>query len=753
MNLRTRGAAVKQIAWRVWSSVWVWPRMGIGLKMTLLVIVGLISLISLFDYMGTAALNESIRSSLEERVVVAQTVARHIDYVLANIEHALTDAAQLEGLDDPAQRENALRGAYSRLKFFGDAVVLVDRDGKVVSAYPPLASPASFTSGEPVREVLLGKPFAVSPSIQRVDGAARAVLAVAPVYDAQNRVTHALALTVDFYNPNLGAFTNPVGLGGSGYMDLVDKDGMILASTRRERIGAPSDHNTSLARMIQSGQTLVSRCHNCHDTAVTAEPRREMLAFAPLSGAPWGVTVRQDEQEVLAASNELQLRIFALGTLALAGALVLVYLTTRSVIRPVQALTGAARRMASIDLDTPIRGEGRDEIAVLARAFDTMRTKLKGSIAEIQALNRELDARVQERTAALTAAQREAQESRDHLQTIIDSLSDELVVIDHDYKVVRVNAVVHRRRGDGDKLIGMPCFELTHAGVVCRPPDCECPLRIIFRTGKARRVTHRLVQDGGARYMEVIASPLFGAGGQVQGVVELLRDVTEERKLAAQRVELLRAVMSAQEDERKRLARELHDETSQTLTALLYALDSMPSEEGSPERASFVDKVRELTVSASDGVHKIMHALRPRMLDQLGLVAAVRLYAKSRLGDLDMDVQITETGGPRRLDSVVETELFRIVQEGINNIARHAAARHVQIAFDFQPAAVEIRVSDDGVGFDPEQINSTPDPRGGLGLISIGERVSILGGEFTVSSRPGRGTAIHLRVPIKENGE
>lgn len=737
----------------LWTRLWVWPQMGIGLKMTLLVIVGVISLIALFDYMGTAALNENIRHSLEERVVVAQTVARHIDYILANIENALTDAAKLEGLRDPAQRDAALRAAYDRLGFFGKRVLLLDRDGMVVASYPPLGSALSVGEAESVQKVLHGQDFAVCPRAHAAGDTTESVLAVAAVRDARGNVMGALALPIDFYSPNLEAFTHPVGLGGSGYLDLVDTDGLILASTQVERVGSPSDHETTLTRMIQAGETHVSRCHNCHDVAGDAEPRREMLAFAPVTRAQWGVTVRQDEQEVLATSNELQLRIFALGTLALVGALVLVFLTTRSVIRPVQALTTAARRMALIDLDTPIPAEGRDEIGVLSRAFDAMRSRLKDSMAEIRALNRQLDARVQERTAALAAAQREAQESRDHLQTIIDSLGDELVVIDRDFRVVRVNAVVERRHGDGVSLIGQTCYEVTHGGVPCRPPDCECPLRAVFRNGKARRVMHRLSEPGGARYMEVIASPLFGSDGQINGVVELMRDVTEEKRLAAQRVELLRRVLSAQEDERKRIARELHDETSQTLTALLYALDTAAPTAATPEALGLIEKTRQLTQSASDGVHKIMFALRPRMLDQLGLVAAVRLYAKSRLDELGIQVELTETGRPRRLNSSAETELFRTLQEAINNIARHADAHKVQLAFDFQEDALEISVQDDGIGFDVEQVPAATDGRRGLGLISMEERVSIVGGEFSLTSLPGQGTTIHIRVPIKENGD
>ncbi|MCI0477679.1 MAG: sensor histidine kinase, partial [Anaerolineales bacterium] len=237
----------------------------------------------------------------------------------------------------------------------------------------------------------------------------------------------------------------------------------------------------------------------------------------------------------------------------------------------------------------------------------------------------------------------------------------------------------------------------------------------------------------------------------INGVVELMRDVTEEKHLAAQRVELLRRVLSAQEDERKRIARELHDETSQTLTALLYALDTAAPAAETPESLRFLEKTRQLTQSASDGVHKIMFALRPRMLDQLGLVAAVRLYAKSRLDELGIQVEITERGRQRRLNSSVETELFRTLQEAINNIARHADARKVQLTFDFQEDALEISVEDDGIGFDVEQVPASADGRRGLGLVSMEERVSIVGGEFSLHSTAGQGTTVRIRVPLKEN--
>ncbi len=906
-----------------WEDAGFLPRMGLQTKMTLIVVVGMVALTGIFAYIGIAALNENIQRSLQERVVVAQTAARHIDYTLADIEHVLTREAQQDGLLDPSRRTRALTEIFLRVNFYGSHIYMTDHNGRVLAAYPAAPPGIDLSDVTAVQSVLQGKPFAVSGRAHSIDMATPTPLAAAPVRDPAANVVGALVMSIDLNSPNLHTFTDPVGLGGSGYMDLVDMNGVILASTQPDRVGQSSDHNTTLAKGIQSQQTFVSRCHNCH-SPITQEPYPQVLAFAPLQRAPWGVTVRQDEDEVVAAARDLQWRIFALGAVALAGALILVYLTTRSVILPVQALTAATRRIADGDLDTPMEARGQDEIGALARSFDTMRSKLKQSMTEIQAWNRELDARVQERTAALSAAQREAQESRDHLQTIIDGLSDELLVIDRNYRVTQVNAAVQRRLA-GKPVNGSLCYELTHANRMCQSPDCTCPVPMVVQTKRPLRVTHMHTSpDGGAtRYVEITTSPLFDIDGQVSSVVEMLRDVTEEKRLeetllqrnrelsavnaiarvvgqslkldeclqsalrealritqvevgsiyllegedralklrvccgmseegaeAAGRMaltdaacggvlqvrepvvvqnvsqttraaysalqrealsslvhvpliakgtplgtlclgahdahqftdeelsllsaignqiamavenaqlyeelsrkeqlrgELLRRVISVQEDERKRIARELHDETSQTLTALLYALDSTGANCRTPATTPLLDKMRRLTLSAIDSVHKVIFDLRPTMLDQLGLVAALRWYAESRLADSGTRVQVSEDREIRRLPSVIETALFRTVQEAINNVARHAGARHLHIAFDLPDHHVEIRVEDDGIGFDAKRVSVSPNSLCGLGLLSMQERMSAVGGEFFLDSAPGQGTVVLLRVPI-----
>ncbi len=610
---------------------------GLGAKMTVLVIIGTLSLIGLFAYLGTAALQENIQHSLHERIVLAQTAASHIDYLLASIENVLVDtAAQYDW--SMTGRESSLEQAYRRLSFYGTHLFLLDREGRVSAVYPPITSTVSFSSFASVVAALGGQPFAVSRYRRPLDGEYASTIATTPLRDDSGQIIGALVVTIDLGGPNVRIFTHPIGLGETGYMDLVDLSGQILMSTRPERIGRANDHGESLAGMIRARRQTVSACHNCDVSAVAPSPRLEVLAFAPLERAQWGVAIRQGEDEVFAATRLLQLRIFALMAICLVGALVLVYVTTRSVIAPVQALTTATRRIAEGNLDTPIGAHGRDEIGVLAQAFDAMRTRLKDSIAEIETWNRELDARVRERTAECNAVREEVE----HL-----------------------------------------CVELQH----------------------------------------------------------------KERI----RSELLRRVFSAQEEERKRISRELHDETCQILAGLSYALDDAAETTDSPEIRPLLERMHTLAATALEEVNRVILDLRPTMLDHLGLIPALRWYAEARFDGQKTRLTIHERGNARRLPPHIESTLFRVGQEVINNIAKHAEAHHALFDFNFEDHRLEVTLADDGKGFDTTNV-ITPGKRG-LGLIGMEERMSAIGGEFRVRSTLGGGTVIRLSVALEESDD
>lgn len=245
---------------------------------------------------------------------------------------------------------------------------------------------------------------------------------------------------------------------------------------------------------------------------------------------------------------------------------------------------------------------------------------------------------------------------------------------------------------------------------------------------------------------------LYAIGSQIAIAIENARLYTELQRRERLRGELLHKIITAQEEERKRIARDLHDETSQTLTALLYAVDEALELSDATEIKQMLHNMRTMAQRTLDGVHKLIFDLRPSMLDHLGLVPALRWFAQSRLEAANVRLQIEDDHAPRRLPAEVETALFRVVQEAITNIARHAMARNVWIVFATQEERIEITIEDDGIGFDMVSVTLSPDSGRGLGLLGMQERVELLGGQFHIDSAPGFGTRIHIAVPVKEDG-
>jgi PAS domain S-box-containing protein len=240
---------------------------------------------------------------------------------------------------------------------------------------------------------------------------------------------------------------------------------------------------------------------------------------------------------------------------------------------------------------------------------------------------------------------------------------------------------------------------------------------------------------------------LYAIGSQIAVAIENARLYAELQRKERLRGELLRKVIAAQEEERKRIARDLHDDTSQALAALLYAVDEALELRDPAEIRQTLLGMRSVSQRTLDGVHKLIFDLRPSLLDHLGLVPALRWFAQSRLEPVNVRLLIEDTPAPRRLPAEIETVLFRVVQEAVTNIARHALARNVRIAFTLTGDGAQVAIEDDGVGFDMVALTLSPDSGRGLGLLGMQERVALLGGEFTIDSAPGHGTRISIAVP------
>jgi len=216
---------------------------------------------------------------------------------------------------------------------------------------------------------------------------------------------------------------------------------------------------------------------------------------------------------------------------------------------------------------------------------------------------------------------------------------------------------------------------------------------------------------------------------------------------------LLQNALTAQEDERKRIARELHDETSQALTSLSLSLQAVigMAEMRGIEDAEFMGRLKtthSYAVHAGNEIVKLMKELRPSLLDELGLPAAIHRYAKDTLEAQGINVSVEFRGTDERPPLEIEVTLFRIAQGAIGNILEHSAAKNVSIKLDCNAGECLLHIEDDGKGFDVSKLTQVDHSGRGAGLFTMKERVRLVGGSCRVESRPGHGTKVMVKIPV-----
>jgi len=266
----------------------------------------------------------------------------------------------------------------------------------------------------------------------------------------------------------------------------------------------------------------------------------------------------------------------------------------------------------------------------------------------------------------------------------------------------------------------------------------------------ASRMSHHFTRND--MYLLHSIADQLGVAIEEAKLYERLRQTTERYR------QLARQTMVAQERERKRIALELHDETSQTLSGLtlqLQALIDMAEASGSQdtEFITGMKKVQSLAIQALSEIKRLIADLRPSSLDTLGLIPAIRQHAEANLRSLGINVSVETRGVVRRLLSEVEAELFRFTQGAIGNIAQHSRAKNATIVLEYQDDELLLYISDDGQGFDVSKITSIEESGRGRGVFSMKERVGLLGGTCLIESQPGHGTAVQARVPIGEGSK
>lgn len=246
---------------------------------------------------------------------------------------------------------------------------------------------------------------------------------------------------------------------------------------------------------------------------------------------------------------------------------------------------------------------------------------------------------------------------------------------------------------------------------------------------------------------------LHSIGDQLGIAIEQAR-LHERLTKARERLrKLARQNLVAEEEERRRIARELHDETSQSLSGIALQLEALieiatTSGDQDAEFIAGLKKVQSLTVQVHKEVSRIISNLHPALLDTLGLAAAVRQQAKNRLQPLNINVMVEVKGTEMRFPPDVEAALFRVAQGVIGNIAEHSKAKNASIVLVYQPDEFSLSIGDDGQGFDVSEITDVEESGRGRGLFSMRERIGFLGGTTSIESKIGAGTSLWFKIPI-----
>ncbi len=414
----------------------------------------------------------------------------------------------------------------------------------------------------------------------------------------------------------------------------------------------------------------------------------------------------------------------------------------------------ALKRVQGKGLDLPfiiVSGNIGEEVAVAAMKAGAHDYLVKDKLARLApAVEREL------REASDRNNRRRAEsalrESEARYRRLVES-SPDAILVSLEGVLVYVNDAALRLFGasTADKLVGESVLSLVHPSQRVALGERFDHVQRDDWTALQERTFLRL--DGSPVEVEVAAAPLVMEGKTAIQI--FVRDISE-RKRAAQALKeanlrlqsLSSRMLEVQESERRHIARELHDEIGQALTAVKLHLQAA-QRRGDPEAKQPLEECVLITDQALDQVRNLSLNLRPSQLDDLGLVAALRWHIERQAAVSGLDAQFRADDLEGRLDAVLETACFRFVQEALNNVIRHAGARHVWIDAKRQDDRLRISVRDDGKGFDVGAALRDAIARGSLGLLGMQERVSLAGGRLTVGSRPGEGATVAADFPLR----
>ncbi|HET9527351.1 MAG TPA: PAS domain S-box protein [Pyrinomonadaceae bacterium] len=385
-----------------------------------------------------------------------------------------------------------------------------------------------------------------------------------------------------------------------------------------------------------------------------------------------------------------------------------------------------------------------------ARLAETLAARAASAIQNAQLFEQsqhyvaELEARISERKRAEEALR----ESEERYRELFENARDAIYVHDLEGRYTSINRAAETLSGyTREEILGRNFAEFVAHEHIGRA--CDCLLAKLEKEGETTYEVEVIAKDGRRVPVEVSSRAIY-ENGKLVGVQGTARDITE-RKQAQDTLRMFsRQLIEAQEDERRRIARDLHDQIGQTLTAVKMNLYTVQRFCNEPEAAHCLKDNIDAVDEALRLVRDLSVDLRPPLLDDLGLPTALCWYVdryEKRAG-VTTEVVIELPNQNERFSRELETACFRIAQEALTNVARHARATHVLLQLTRTATTLDMVVRDDGAGFDPAALRKRARRVATLGLVGMQERAHAAGGEIQIHSKIGRGTEVRFTVPV-----
>ena len=382
------------------------------------------------------------------------------------------------------------------------------------------------------------------------------------------------------------------------------------------------------------------------------------------------------------------------------------------------------------------------------RTLMVVKFPVRGATGDVEAIGT-----VETDITSLKEAQETAKNNESHLRAIVDNIADGIITIDS-------GGIMDSASVSAEQMFGYGAEELIGRNVSLLMPEPDRSrhdsyIRRYIETGKSkilnvgpREVTARR-KDGSTFPMELTIGEMRAGGKPL--FVGAVRDISKRREAESALHRLSARLISAHEDERSRIARELHDDFNQRLA--LLAVDLERFHDGLPDpQESLVDGLASLlrrTKELSSDVHRLSHQLHPSILQHLGLVAAARSFCKEISEQHDVQIELAHHEIPRSLPGDVALCLYRIIQEALRNVIKHSGAESARVDITKSARELKMQISDNGIGFDPEGDQT----RCGLGLLSMRERLRLVNGTISFMRVEPVGMRIDVRVPIPDSDQ